>query len=308
MKFVRYQVAQEPARLGIWSRESVIDLEKSYQRYRRDQARPVPALGRLWKQASLRALIQCQEVLAPFLTRLRCDDEDIVVRLRRTPRVRLCAPLHDPGRFIGVGLNYRDHAEEIGQPIPTFPPLFAKWANSIVGPGTPIVRPIGCQALDYEAELGVVMGRRADRVSVESAIQYVFGYTVINDISARDWQFRTSQWLAGKVSDGFAPMGPCVVESHDISDPQNLAIETYVNDKLRQNGHTRNMIFGVAQLISLLSEIVPLEPGDVIATGTPSGVGMSCRPPQYLFPNDVVRIVIDEVGVLENTVADPHSI
>ncbi|MDA8390531.1 MAG: fumarylacetoacetate hydrolase family protein [Gammaproteobacteria bacterium] len=303
MRWVRYTAKGDAAglpRLGIVRADGVIDLSRAYARYCGAGGVEDEKIAALLVTGSLAQWIRCAQASA-FAAWLPAHTQTAELAW---DTVRLHAPLNDPMRFIGIGLNYRAHAREIGQEDPVSPPLFAKWNSCISGPEDPIVRPRGCGALDYEGELGVIMGRTVRDVSAKEALDAVFGYTIINDVSARDWQFRTSQWLAGKVADGFAPMGPAVVGREEIPDPQALAVRTWVNGELRQDGSTSDMIFDVATLISILSTLTTLEAGDVIATGTPAGVGMSARPARYLKPGDHVRIEIAGIGAIANTVAD----
>lgn len=217
-------------------------------------------------------------------------------------RVRLRAPVPRPGKVIGVGLNYRDHAVESGQPIPETPILFAKFANSVIGPGEPIRIPPETAQADYEAELGVVIGRRARRVPASRALEHVAGYTCVNDVSARDLQFLSSQWVAGKAIDTFLPCGPWLVTPEEIPDPQDLAISLRLNGETMQASRTSQMVFGVAELIAWISRTTTLEPGDLIATGTPPGVGFARTPPVWLADGDVVTVEIERIGALTNPV------
>ncbi|MDF2628907.1 MAG: 2-hydroxyhepta-2,4-diene,7-dioate isomerase [Symbiobacteriaceae bacterium] len=217
---------------------------------------------------------------------------------------RLLAPVTRPGKLIGIGLNYSDHAAESGMAVPTQPILFAKFTNAITGPYDPILHP-GPQLtskLDWEVELGVVMGRKCRRVSREDALSYVAGYTVVNDVSARDLQMFDGHWLKGKTCDTFAPMGPVLVTSDEIPDPQNLPLTLHVNGEQMQAGNTARMIFSVAEIISFLSHLMTLEPGDLIMTGTPPGVGMGRRPQVWLGVGDVIRCEIPGIGFIENRV------
>jgi 2-keto-4-pentenoate hydratase/2-oxohepta-3-ene-1,7-dioic acid hydratase in catechol pathway len=218
--------------------------------------------------------------------------------------VRLHAPIADPGKFICIGLNYKDHAAETGNPAPVEPPIFPKWNNAILDPGEPILRPRGEKALDWEVELGVVIGKTARFVAGEQALDHVYGYTIINDASAREFQFHTSQWSSGKIGDTLAPVGPYIADRTEIPDPHVLDLKTWVNGTLMQNGSTRNFIFDVRYIIQYLSRIMTLSPGDLIATGTPAGVGFSRKPPITLQPGDTVRLEITGLGVLENPVKD----
>lgn len=212
------------------------------------------------------------------------------------------APIAEPNKIVCVGLNYRDHAEESGQPIPESPILFAKFPNTVIGPGEPIKVPSITKQVDYEAELGVVIGRVASEVSVEDALDYVLGYTCVNDVSARDLQFADGQWVRGKTLDTFCPTGPWIVTTDEIPDPQNLGIKCLVNGNVMQDSSTKQMIFSVAELVSFISQGITLEAGDLIATGTPPGVGFARKPPLYLQPGDVVRVEIEGIGTLENPV------
>jgi acylpyruvate hydrolase len=217
--------------------------------------------------------------------------------------VSLKAPIPRPGKIICIGQNYLEHAKESNASAPPFPIIFAKYANAVIAHGEPIVIPAAVQKPDYEGELAVVMGRRGRNIPKAEALDYVAGYMPLNDVSARDWQNRTSQWVLGKTPDTFCPMGPALVTAGEIPDVQDLALRTVIGDEVLQEGHTSLMIFSVAHLIWDMSRVMTLEPGDVIATGTPSGIGAARTPPRWLRPGDVVRIEIEKVGVLENPVA-----
>jgi 2-keto-4-pentenoate hydratase/2-oxohepta-3-ene-1,7-dioic acid hydratase in catechol pathway len=215
--------------------------------------------------------------------------------------VKLLAPLPDPPKIVAIGLNYMDHCREQNVPVPDRPLVFTKFSSSIIGPGDDIVwDPALTQQVDYEAELGVVIGRRARRVSVEQALDCVFGYTIVNDISARDLQFPDKQWVRGKSLDTFCPLGPVIVTAGEIPDPQALAIKCQVNGRYLQNSSTSEMIFGVRELIASLSRSFTFEPGDLIATGTPAGVGVFRKPPVFLQNGDTVIVEIEGIGRLEN--------
>jgi 2-keto-4-pentenoate hydratase/2-oxohepta-3-ene-1,7-dioic acid hydratase in catechol pathway len=226
----------------------------------------------------------------------------------RLEEVRLAAPVPRPSKIIGIGLNYRDHAAETGQELPTRPTVFAKFPNSLSGPYDPIVLPALSQAVDYEGELGVVIGRQARFVGEDEALSYVGGYLCVNDVSARDVQNWTSQWSLGKSFDTFAPVGPFLVTAADVPDPQDLEIETRVNGVTVQHSSTANMVFTVAALVSQLSAVMTLEPGDIIATGTPGGIGGAQNPPLFLKDGDVVEVEIERLGGLRNpVVAGPEG-
>ncbi|NMA55466.1 MAG: fumarylacetoacetate hydrolase family protein [Firmicutes bacterium] len=223
--------------------------------------------------------------------------------------IKLKAPLLNPDKIICIGLNYRDHAEESNQAVPKEPVIFGKYANSIIGPEEDILLPTGLtDKVDFEAELAVVIGRRAADVPPEDALAYVAGYTNFNDVSARDLQMSGGQWMKGKCLDTFAPMGPWLVTTDEIPQPDDLEIKLKLNGQVMQSSSTANMIFGVAELVSFLSQLMTLNPGDVIATGTPAGVGFARRPPVYLAVGDVIEVEIEGLGTLRNKVAEkPRS-
>ena len=206
-----------------------------------------------------------------------------------------------PQKIVCVGLNYRDHAEEQGTALPERPLLFAKWPNTLLGDGEAIRIPAITKQVDYEAELGVVVGRRASRVSAGDALEYVSGYVVANDVSARDLQFGDRQWVRGKSLDTFLPIGD-LVPAAEVPDPQALPIRAILNGEILQDSSTANMIFGVAEIVAFVSQAITLEPGDLIITGTPAGVGAFRDPPVWLQPGDEITIEIDGVGRVTNPV------
>ena len=210
-------------------------------------------------------------------------------------------PIDRPGKIVCVGLNYRDHAEEQGVELPEEPLLFAKWPNTLIGPGDPIVIPPLVTRCDYEAELGVVIGERVTRVSKENALEAVRGYVCANDVSARDLQFKDGQWTRGKSVDTFCPVGP-LVPAQEVADPHALRIRAIVSGEVLQDSTTANLIFGVDEIISHASQTLTFEPGDLILTGTPAGVGVFRDPQRLLRPGDEVTIEIDGVGTLTNPV------
>ena len=210
-------------------------------------------------------------------------------------------PFERPGKIVCVGLNYRDHAEESGMEIPKWPLLFAKWPSSVTGPGSPIVLPRQAKDVDWEAELGVVIGRRAQRVSESAALDYVAGYCCANEVSARDVQFADGQWTRGKSPDTFCPVGP-LTPAADVPDPQALGIRCILNGETVQSSSTEQMVFTVAEVIAFVSDGITLEPGDLILTGTPPGVGLGRKPPVYLKDGDEVTVEIDGLASLTNPV------
>jgi 2-keto-4-pentenoate hydratase/2-oxohepta-3-ene-1,7-dioic acid hydratase in catechol pathway len=212
------------------------------------------------------------------------------------------APVPRPGKLICIGLNYRDHAAESNMPIPERPVIFSKFPTSVIAPGEPVVIPPTSQQVDYEAELAVVIGRKAKHVKASRAMDYVLGYTAFNDVSARDFQFADGQWQRGKSCDTFAPMGQSIVTTDTITDPHKLSIKLVLNGQTMQDSNTDQLIFGVPELIEFLTESITLEPGDVIATGTPPGVGFARKPPVFLKPGDEMEVLIEGIGGLGNPV------
>ena len=206
-----------------------------------------------------------------------------------------------PQKIVCVGLNYRDHAEEQGVALPDRPLLFAKWPNTLIGPGEPIRLPEISKNVDYEAELGVVIDRRASGVSVEDALGFVRGYVVANDVSGRDLQFGDGQWVRGKSLDTFLPVGE-LVPADEVPDPQTLAVRAILNGETMQDSTTANMVFGVAEIIAFITQAITLEPGDLILTGTPAGVGAFRDPKVWLQPGDEITVEVDGIGSITNPV------
>ncbi len=219
-------------------------------------------------------------------------------------QVRLEAPIPRPPKFLGVGLNYADHAAETGRNPPEFPVFFNKQSTCVIGPGQPILLPRLSAQVDYEGELGLVIGRRARGLSRGQAREAIAGYLVVNDVSARDWQFRAPTMTLGKSFDTHGPIGPWIVTSDEVGDPHELELRTWVSGELRQHSNTKNLIFDCYALVELLSTVFTLEPGDIVSTGTPAGVGMAADPQRFLRAGDVVRVEIERIGVLENPVAE----
>jgi len=216
--------------------------------------------------------------------------------------VRLTAPIPRPPKILCIGLNYRDHAKESKMEVPSVPTVFAKYASSVIGSGEPIVLSSATQKPDYEAEFAVVIGKRAKQIQRAKWKDCVFGYTIVNDVSARDVQLATSQWTLGKSFDTFAPMGPYVTTADEVPDPHTLDIRLSIGGETLQHSNTRELIFGVPELIEYLSSMLTLEPGDIISTGTPAGVGLGRTPPRWLQAGEEVLIEIDKIGILRNPV------
>lgn len=216
--------------------------------------------------------------------------------------VKLLAPLPRPPKLICVGLNYRDHALESKMEIPKVPTIFSKFPSAVIAPGDPIVLPKNSTQPDYEAEFAFVIGRGGRHIPAELWKEHVFGYTIINDVSARDFQMATTQWLMGKTFDTFAPMGPHIVSADEIPDPHALDIGLTINGEVLQHSNTRELIFKIPELVAFLSSVFTLEPGDVVSTGTPAGVGVARKPQRFLRPGDDVAVRIAGIGELRNPV------
>jgi 2-keto-4-pentenoate hydratase/2-oxohepta-3-ene-1,7-dioic acid hydratase (catechol pathway) len=211
--------------------------------------------------------------------------------------IRIAEPIAGTKKFIAIGLNYHDHAKEVGAPLPAEPVIFMKATSSIQGPHDPVMIPRGAQKVDWEVELGIVIGSRASYVSKDRALDYVAGYCLVNDVSERAYQLeRGGTWDKGKGCDTFGPIGPWLVTKDEIADPHSLDIWLRVNGEIKQSGTTANMIFDVATLVSYVSEFMTLEPGDIITTGTPAGVGLGMKPPQFLQPGDIMTLGISGLG------------
>jgi 2-keto-4-pentenoate hydratase/2-oxohepta-3-ene-1,7-dioic acid hydratase in catechol pathway len=219
-------------------------------------------------------------------------------------RVKFLPPLPDPRKIVCIGLNYKDHAAESGAPIPKEPVLFSKYATALVGHEDPIVLPRDSQEVDFEAELVIVVGQGGRHLSAEAAKNHIAGYTIGHDVSARDWQLKKDgkQWMVGKTFDTFAPTGPALVTADEIPDPHNLPIRLRLNGQTMQDSNTKQMVFSVGEVLAYLSRVFTLEPGDLIFTGTPPGVGFARKPPVFLKPGDVTEVEIEGLGILRNPV------
>ncbi len=214
-------------------------------------------------------------------------------------------PIANPAKIVCVGLNYALHAKEGGHPIPTYPSFFLRVPTSLVAAGAPVIRPKVSVQLDYECELTIVIGKGGRHIAEEKALEHVFGYTLFNDVSVRDFQRKTTQWTPGKNFDGTGPLGPCVVTADELpAGASGLRITTRVNGETMQDSNTSDMIFSTARIVALLSEFMTLEPGDLIATGTPSGVAHARKPPAWMKAGDTVDVEVEGIGVLSNPVAD----
>jgi len=240
----------------------------------------------------------------------------IVTRYEQTPlnermmayplaSVTLEAPITRPGKIIALGKNYLDHIKETGSETPAFPVIFAKWPSCVIGPNDSIPMPKISDKIDWEVELAIIIGKICKEVKENNALEYIAGYTIANDVTARDLQSGDGQWIRGKSLDGFCPMGPCIVTKDELGDAQGLQLYTKINGVMKQNSTTSNMMFNVSQIIAHLSKAFTLEPGDVIITGTPSGVGFVRDPPEYLKAGDKIEQYIEKIGYLHNSVVKP---
>jgi len=233
------------------------------------------------------------------------NENDVKNAFIPTEKVALLTPIAFPPKIICLGLNYRDHIIEQNAATPDEPVIFIKPHTTIIGSNENIIKPSFVKQLDYEAELAIVMGKKAKNISVSEAESCIFGYTILNDVSARDLQFKDRQWTRAKSFDTFAPIGPCITTANQLQDTSNLSICTWVNEELRQDSTTKNMVFNVYEIVHYLSRVMTLEPCDIIATGTPAGVGFALKPrPKFLQHGDVVRIEIEKIGILENVVVE----
>ena len=265
--------------------------------------------GMLDEQGNIRDLssivgdISPATVEAGELERIASIDPDSLPRVGGSPRLGPC--VGQIGKFVCIGLNYTDHAKESGMPIPTEPIVFMKTTSAISGPNDNIELIRGSVKTDWEVELGIVIGAHTKYVSQENALDHVAGYCVVNDVSERQWQLEQGgQWIKGKSGDTYGPIGPWLVTRDEVPDPQNLDMWLEVNDKRHQDGNTRTMIFPVSQIVSYLSQCMSLQAGDIIATGTPPGVGHGMNPPVYLQSGDVVRLSVEGLGLQQQQVVD----
>src|SRR5918993_1517095 len=282
-------------RLGVKSARGVIDVAAA-------QAALGGGDGRLPQtvEAAIAGGEATRSALADLVARAEAADTADSTWLRDEASVKLGPGVPNPGKIVCVGLNYRKHAEETGAAIPTSPVLFSKFLNTVAGPDEDVPLTDAATQYDYEVELAVVMGQTAKNVSAADALNSVFGYATANDLSARDLQNRTSQWILGKTMDKFMPIGPYLVTADQVGDPQKLAIRTWLNGELRQNSNTDDMIFPVAELIAYISRHFTLDPGDVIITGTPEGVILGMAEKHWMVPGDVVEVEVEGLGKLRN--------
>lgn len=281
MRLVTFQTPTQGPRAGALDGDVVIDLSAT------DPSLPV----------SVRLLLEAGEQTLRRAEAASKSPKRVVVE-----NAKLLAPIPDPQKVIGVGLNYKDHAAEQGLKLPADPVIFSKFPSAVIGPDEPIVLPIVSQEIDFEAELVVVIGQRGKNIPEDRALEYVAGYTVGHDVSARDWQQRKDgkQWVLGKSFDTFAPSGPALVTKDEVPDPHSLAIKFRLNGETMQDSNTSQMAAKVQEIIAYISQVFTLIPGDLIYTGTPPGVGFARRPPVFMKPGDICEVEIESLGILRN--------
>lgn len=247
-------------------------------------------------------ITRCFDLATGFLEKARKAFSDDSLPKFKCSEIKMCAPVPRPNKIICIGLNYRNHAIESGMEIPKSPIIFSKFSTCVIGANESILLPKGSEQVDFEAELAFIIGRKTRNVKRENAINHVFGYTNFNDVSARDFQFADGQWQRGKSCDTFAPMGEFIATTDEIKDPHNLRIRFRLNGAILQDSTTNELIFKIPELIEFLSESITLEPGDVISTGTPPGVGFARQPPVFLKDGDIAEVEIEGLGILSNPV------
>jgi acylpyruvate hydrolase len=312
MRLVTFEDEPKRNRLGAVADGVVVDLNAAYRALLEERGErragelsveAVPPEMLAFLDSGDRAMNAARDALK-LIARLGADGARERGLARRAESVRLRAPVPRPTKLILVGLNYRDHAEEAGMKIPEVPTIFSKYANCVIGPGDAIKIPKVSAMIDYEAEYAFVIGRAGRDITPDRAMDYVAGYTIVNDVSCRDYQMKTGQWMIGKTFDTFAPMGPYLVTRDEIADPHNLEISLQLNGQRMQHSNTRNLIFKTEHLIAFLSQVFTFEPGDVVSTGTPGGVGFARKPPVFMKAGDRVRVEVEGLGALENPVED----
>ncbi|MDP2895482.1 MAG: fumarylacetoacetate hydrolase family protein [bacterium] len=306
MRLVSY-VKNGQHRAGLVCEDMIVDLTRASQgeSVRRKHGRPLPPSVKRILELGEEALAVVSLIESEFAGHVPEDlPPDFCLPLHQA---KLVAPVPDPQKIICIGMNYRDHCEEQKKPLPEKPIIFAKFPTALIGHNQPIVKPALTEKMDYEAELGVVIGKRGKNIPEKQALSHVAGYTIVNDVTARDIQVSDGQWVRAKSFDTFAPSGPFLVTADEAPDPQNMDIRLAVNGEVRQSSNTRNMVFSVAYLISYISRVCTLLPGDLISTGTPGGVGVFRDPPVFLKEGDVISIEIERLGVLTNPVREEHT-
>lgn len=296
-------------RLGCHLGEKIVDLNYAYREKLEEEGKlRAEQIAEAFVPADMVAFLQGgEESMAAAREALRWTEQGNASRSGRKcchniSDVKIEAPVLRPGKIVCVGHNYREHILEMGRPIPEIPVVFAKYTNTIIANGDPIPKPVLSDQLDYEGELAFVIGKKGRHISKDEALKHVAGYMVVNDVTVRDYQKMTLEWLKGKTFEGTLPMGSHLVTADEVDDPHCLDIRLLVNGEERQRSNTKNLVFDVPYLVAFLSSIMTLDPGDIVLTGTPGGVGAAMNPPVFLRDGDVVRVEIEKIGVLENCV------
>ncbi|MFC4402665.1 fumarylacetoacetate hydrolase family protein [Gracilibacillus xinjiangensis] len=304
MKLVNYKLKYDFAlsRMGVMLNNNVVDLHQAYEQMianvgAKESAFPLPSDPDTF-YANGEASMEIAKKVYAYI-----EKNEPLTQYKREDVV-LGPPIPNPSKIICIGINYADHVAEMGSEIPEFPVVFSKFSNALIGPEDDIHKISATKKLDYEVELAVVIGKKTSNVNKTDVHDYLAGYTMGNDVSARDLQKRTVQWLQGKSLDHTTPIGPWLVTKDEITDPSNLAIKSFVNGEIRQSSNTKHLIFDIPFLVSFISELITLNPGDIILTGTPDGVGMAMDPPQYLQHGDTVRLEIEGIGIMENKIIE----
>ncbi len=312
MRLVAYKQKNTlgPYRMGVVHHENVLDLQEAYRLYllKRDQVDLANAIEHVLPSDLTSFFKLGEQSIQHAQVALNFSEEhDVSAISFLFHNVTLAPPVPNGAKVICIGTNYKNHVAEMKANIPEYPVLFSKFSNALIGANDDIQKSPYTEKLDYEGEFTVVIGKEASHVKKENALDYIAGYTIGNDISARDLQKRTPQWLQGKSLDKSTPIGPWIVTAEELTDPSNVQIETYVNGEKRQSSNTKHLIFNIPTLIEFISSLITLQPGDVILTGTPDGVGFAMDPPQFLKAGDTIRIEVAGVGVLENKVVDMET-
>lgn len=308
MKLVSYKLKKEmdPWRIGCMVEDRILDLQGAYLKQIGGIGDSIidadfPADPDTFYSFGEAMLEKARECLR-YVQNARDSFEEL---LHERESAIIGAPVPNPSKIICVGKNYAEHAAEMDSDVPDHPVLFAKFTNALIGPEDPIEKSPATEKLDYEVELTIVIGKPASKVKRAEAYDYIAGYTIGNDTSARDLQKRTQQWLQGKTLDRTTPIGPWVVTADELVDPSNLSIRSFVNGEERQSSNTSKLIFDIPYLVEFISNLITLNPGDIIMTGTPDGVGFAMKPPQFLNDGDVVTLEIEGIGTMENKVVKP---
>lgn len=298
-------------RVGALVGEQVFDLNNGYAAILNEGGEPsayplaaalVPSEMGSFLQKGEEAIAKASEVISYLQSNPEKQGPNGEKLVYALSDVKLKAPIQKPGKIVCVGLNYLDHCEETGMDVPKSPVIFSKYSNAVIGPDEDILLPVNSSEPDYEAEFAFVIGKKAKKVSKEEAMDYVAGYTIVNDVSARDIQLGDGQWVRGKSPDTFAPIGPVIATKDEIEDPHSLSIKLTLNGETMQDSNTNQLIFDIPSILSYLSQSMTFEPGDVIATGTPPGVGMGRDPKVWLKPGDEVIVEVEKIGKLRNSV------